>query len=827
MRKTLFVLLLGTGLLAACGSDGSGEDDTAPPTPALPTTNAVVAVSGTAAKGLMVNADVGVYAVDAAGQVAEPPLATTTTDAQGRYSLQFAGNQDQPYVVRVGAKAGTTHADEVTGTAQALPVGFQMRSLVIPAATGTVTTSASITPFTEMAVAAASRAAGGISLVNATQAVSTVSQLLGFNPIAVTPTTAAGAASGDEQKLAVLLLAVSQLAHDGALGCSSGSAGDQTQCVVDALGAAATTTSIKLGSGAAGSVTDVSGALSGAIGEVLAKPGLVGAIGSASLATVMANLGCAAPCAAAPVGTTPTVDKAASAIAGAKLLFAEIKSDWTAMFSRHGTSSIATGAANLQASKFENTMREVYLPVRTLLSDSGALLMGIDLYNDFKAGRTVSPNRNRAFDNIANDGSADFSRYPAVGCSLVQDLNTLAVATVPGNANVIYCGARYYLTRTYTASGYNTNEYRHLFTITPNADGSFGWQTNSRLRVITNTGIKLTDTNLQADSYGTALPPFTGTVTTTLGKGQITAFTMVGDWPAGFEEKSTTLASHHHTVSLSGTRVIDPDTANMETASVAGSVVAKDSTGATLSRLTIKNASLKSAPVSREQYGSLVSPSSPFAVEPAGSEISGGKLNLVFTTPTAEFEGLFEISESAWDKSGIDLKPTRLRLSGALRNIENGVSTEFLSGDFSAISTGYASFDATQPYSETNRYSVDMSFSGSITAPARPVLQVSFGGTQLMDSDNGHTQGMTLQYRTLVAGKPRLVVAVTGSRNAATGEIDRFKLTEASANLTLEWAKGAATVNLVHDGLVIGVVDTGSGLVTFSDNSFVSLDIGL
>ena len=120
MRKSLFVRRLGASLLAACGSDGHGDAEAAP---ALPT-NAVVAASSTAAKGLMANAnanadadadaDVGVHAIDAAGQVAEPPLATTTTDAQGRYSLQFAANQGQPYVVRVSANSDTTHADEVT-----------------------------------------------------------------------------------------------------------------------------------------------------------------------------------------------------------------------------------------------------------------------------------------------------------------------------------------------------------------------------------------------------------------------------------------------------------------------------------------------------------------------------------------------------------------------------------------------------------------------------------------------------------------------------------------------------------------------------------------
>lgn len=830
MRKTLFVAMASAGLLAACGG-GSGTDATTPVTPVTPTppsTSATVALSGTAAKGLMANADVGVYAVNADGSVAATPLQTTTTDAQGKYSLSFTGTKDQPYVVRVSANANTTHADEVTGTAQPLPVGFQMRSLVVPAATGAVTTSASITPFSEMAVAAAAKATGGVTAGNAAQAISTVTQLLGFNPTTVAATTTATAASGDEQKLAVMLTAVSQMASSGDLGCSTGSAGDKTKCVVEALGAAASTTSIKLSSGSGSTATDVSAVLSGAVSTVLANPSLAGTVSSSSLATVVANLACTTSCTAATTGTTPSVDKAATAIAAAKLLFAEMKSDWSAMFSRHGTTSIASGAANLQASAFEGAMSDVHLPVKTLLTDSGAMLMGIDLYNDYKTGRTAVPSRSRAAGEVAHDTTADFSGIGAAGCGLYQDAATQTLATTPDNANFIGCSARYYLSRTYSATSFTTTHWRHGFTLTPNADGSFGWQTRARQTVYAANGAQVSNLALQTDATGAAIEPFTGTVTPTVTNGQVTAFTMTGDWAGGFDNGSPTLANHHHAVALNGTRSIDATSARLDTATVTGSLVAKDSAGATLSTLTVKSASLASAAVSRDANGMLVSPSAATAVSSAGSDLTGGALNLVFSTATAEFEGVLEISGSVWDKSGTLLKPTAAKLSGALRNSAGGVTTEFLKGVFTASSTGYASFDATQAYSATNRYSMDMRFVGSLTAPGRPVLEISFGGTQLMDSNDGSTQGVTLQYRTLVAGQPRLVVSVTGSRDATTGEVNRFKLTEASAGLSLNWVDGASAVELVQgDSLVIGSVNMSSGVVTFSDNSFVSLDVGL
>ena len=132
MRRTLFVLVGGASLIAGCG--GGGGSDAPPVVPVG--TSATVALSGTAAKGLMAGADVDVFAVKADGTVDSASLAHTTTNAAGAYSLSFAGTKDQPYVVRVSANAGTTHLDEVSNTAQPLPAGFAMRSLVTPTATG-------------------------------------------------------------------------------------------------------------------------------------------------------------------------------------------------------------------------------------------------------------------------------------------------------------------------------------------------------------------------------------------------------------------------------------------------------------------------------------------------------------------------------------------------------------------------------------------------------------------------------------------------------------------------------------------------------------------
>ena len=293
-RKSQIAAWLATwasaGLLVACGGGGSSSAPEAAAT--LPATAASVTLSGTAAKGLMAHADVGVYAVNPDGSVAGTALATTTTDTLGRYSLSFVGSNGQPVVIRVSARAdgSTTHADEVTGTAQPLPAGFAMRSLVTPSASGAVLANASITPFSEMAVAAAVRASGGITPANALQAITTLSNQLGFNPINVAARTLGTASGNDEQMLALMLTVVSQLAQNGDLGCSGApNLGAKVTCVVEALGAASRSDSSQFGTGNA----LLPQQLGAALGKVLNSPAVRQRVSAALLVRLVASLGAA------------------------------------------------------------------------------------------------------------------------------------------------------------------------------------------------------------------------------------------------------------------------------------------------------------------------------------------------------------------------------------------------------------------------------------------------------------------------------------------------------------------------------------------------------
>lgn len=112
-------------------------------------------------------------------------------------------------------KCMTLTGSMCSGVQQALPASFKLRALLVtPDAPGAMTNTLSITPFSELAVSAATKVDGGITRTSANQARLMVTQLLGFDPTTVVPKSAGNAVTPNEQQLAVLLAAVSKLACD-------------------------------------------------------------------------------------------------------------------------------------------------------------------------------------------------------------------------------------------------------------------------------------------------------------------------------------------------------------------------------------------------------------------------------------------------------------------------------------------------------------------------------------------------------------------------------------------------------------------------------------
>lgn len=819
-RAWLPLTLLAAATLAACGGGGGDEGGTGG-TPI--TTKALISLHGVASKGRMAGARVTAHPVRSDGSVdLSTVLASTESDASGAYQLRFEGTPDQPHVIRVAAKddGSTTHLDEVAGTPRPLPAGFVMRALYTPRQSGEVAATASLTPFSEMAVSAAERASGGLTAANAAQATAAVTQLLGFDPAQTTPRTVATATSADEQTLAVLLTAVSGLSHDGALGCTTGSDGERTQCVVDTLARSASPSTMRLGVTAGGTTTDVSAALKAQVAKVLADATLRGPVSSATLTPVVTNLGCSeSACTVAPATGTPG-DAVASAIASAKALFGQIKSDWLALFSPGGATSLATGAVNVEAYKIRTAMQGIEVPVETMGKDLGALLMGIDLYSDYKAGRTSVATRSRG-PVPSNDGQAVYTAPSSTGCTVYQGTTGSTMATSAAEAGSVGCSARYYLARTTTrlADGSTQTvdlQWRHGFTLTPQADGRYTYVSRPRKRTTTTTcpvtggctSVTTADEMLQTElSEGTLVPTFDAA-------GRISAFTVEGRLPGAFRADGNTLANHHLTWSMSGTTAVAPDgltaTSVSRTTRITGSMVAYSDATTPAGTLTLRSG----------QFGesdATLSGSTEKALTLAD-------LDLAWATPGAEFAGAFKADGMSFDKSRTDYIPTRVQLSGALRSLSGGVTTDVMALSATVTATGYAAFDSRLAHSAANHYTGQLAVVGTVSAPGRPVLEFSLGASQ--PTHLSETDTMTFQYRSLVAGMPRTVLS--GSATRGTDGVTRFSLNEAASKVSMQWRSGLSAATVQFDGsTAIGTLDSNNRMLTFSDGTFLSLDLGL
>lgn len=244
-----FALIFFVSLLVGCGGDSVNLNATS------------YSLEGFAAKGTLKFATVEVYMLDANGNQTLVKSGETLED--GTYKISDVGvTAGQNYVIKIKPNSRTIHVDELLGN-QILPADFVMTAF---AQTDSATTTASVTPFSHMIVEAAKNAQGGLTPANISQAQRTIIELLGFNPITLARNDGI---SKDALILKVLLTAVSQMAKDGALGCTSGAAADKTKCVINALAAGTSSTSLKLETRFGSQTFNVSCVISTAVSKTL------------------------------------------------------------------------------------------------------------------------------------------------------------------------------------------------------------------------------------------------------------------------------------------------------------------------------------------------------------------------------------------------------------------------------------------------------------------------------------------------------------------------------------------------------------------------------
>ena len=137
--SSIFVLSA-AALLSACGGGGGSSS----------TSTTATTTSGYAAKGIIKGAKVLVCRITGGAVQADASCATGTTGVDGSYSVSLADGWTGPVLVKVMPATGATMMNELTGLDETFDVEDGLRAVVASAGT-----AAQVTPFSEIAAAAA------------------------------------------------------------------------------------------------------------------------------------------------------------------------------------------------------------------------------------------------------------------------------------------------------------------------------------------------------------------------------------------------------------------------------------------------------------------------------------------------------------------------------------------------------------------------------------------------------------------------------------------------------------------------------------------------
>ena len=810
-------LLASAVLLAACGGGGGGGNTATTPTGDGSTT---VTLTGVVAKGATSGADVNVYAVTNGVVSSTAAASAAATSTTGTYSISFKPTTGQLYVVQASARSdgSTTHLDEVSNAQQALPASFKLRSFLT--ADGATTAIANLTPFSEAAVTVAAAASGGPTADNAAQAVSTVTQLLSFNPTAVTPTKVATASAGDQQKLAVMLAAVSQLSNSSAdltaLGCTGSTivtAGDKTACVVTQLAAAAQLKSLHLGLTVGGSSTDVSEMLGDAVQAVLSNTSInpvvngVPAVSTSLMTPVLTNLACTgAACTAATATASST--PVATGIAAAKTFFTTIVNDWTQMFSNDGTTANSVGKVNQAGYQIRQAITDVQTPLANVFGELTAISQGDQLVRLYGNGTLSVPH------------SSSGSGTGSVDCGLFTDdtMSTYISQASDAATAVVACfyNAVYVYDQTTATDGY----WGHLLILSQGQTADhYTYQAYAASH-----GYDCSTDCVPSDIQplqlsGNSPVAWTGTIALTVdGGGNLQYASITGDMPPPILSDASGLGGDHQTWSVSD--VITPSDSG-DSASLTGTIKGYGTPGTDgaplTSQLTVRS-------------GSATFPGSAYGTNP--TSVSADVLLDAYgstgtTSPSAEVEATLTANNFVDDLHENASLPTTVTLTGALRTLTNGTATNVVTVSATSTISGFQNYDSTASGSSTNYYSLDLQATATVTAPNEPVLEFSIGGSNHLPE--GDDYGLvSLQYRRLVGTTVSQVITGVASRSPTT-----LKWTTTLADnvdnlsVTLTESSTVAPMLMLGGSTQIGTFNTGNSVLTFTDGSFMSLALGL
>lgn len=204
-----FLVLTGSLILSVLMAGCGGGGRSAP----------VTSVKGTASKGLIYPGTVKFYGVDVSGVKGTKPLATASTDGNGKFTAELGGYAG-PLVVEVTG----TYTDEATGSSTTIDSTAPLHAAVDVVDNGSNNNrTIAVTPLTELAYSLLGSTITGPTVVAANRRVAElfkIADIIGTEPVNPTATAMAGATVA-QQTYTLALATLSQMAKNSAGGATA------------------------------------------------------------------------------------------------------------------------------------------------------------------------------------------------------------------------------------------------------------------------------------------------------------------------------------------------------------------------------------------------------------------------------------------------------------------------------------------------------------------------------------------------------------------------------------------------------------------------------
>lgn len=798
-------------LIAGCGGGSGGT------TPGA-TGNGDLTISGAAVKGPLSKAKISFYKTTADGKQGDL-LKETLSDDNGKYTVTVSDFTGVVLVVASTVTGQTTMYDEATDQTISLPVDFRLRAS-FPVETGK-TYSAQINPFTDLATATALVKSGGLSAFNVVQANNDLAASLTFNPLTTPAVFDANHKPTD--KASAALMAVSQMALSGDLGCATGDQATKVACVTTALSTkgladAGVRTSLQA------NITLVVNA-AGLPAIALANPSAGATSGGG---TTTGSTGSTTP---SPGASTPVND--ATPLEQAKTFMGVLRSNAKAL-----------DAADLSLqTELQNVATDLRVRTAPLVSGNIDALnmarLGAKLWNDgirgtwpFAPSYTfLKGSSTFAWPSTSGTPAGLFSNngFENLGsCSFYSDTNYSKLATSKADAKYLACAvaaqtinatdANGELKQCSTVGEWCNTVWSYRVRLHPDATNSNKFTIYTLTRETKNTAKTVvnlipTSYNEARTNYGAAFPGNAATLITQQdSNGKTTALNLVGEVSPAFSITSNWISRYDSALARwvykpNIVATVLGDKHNLALSAVLTTVGELDKLAISGSMELFKAGVLESRIELAE--GSYLQgkadASGDYKAQDGSQEmllkLKGGTIG---STLTGDLKfGAFKL-----DASGTNYIPTLVSFSG---NVQRNGAT-FFEGGLTVEALNHARFNSMLPQSTSNVVSVRAGFVGKVSIPNRPLMSVSLSATQ---NDTGssatNTTALGGQY---VQGLITINVSGTGSAAANTVTL------ESTNGIKLVIDKSKASYPLMKDGQLVGEYSTSTNRITYTDNSY-------